>query len=584
MATTSFCENPAWVDNWVDPERQEPKVCPHQWSREVEALLLKHWGDFDAFAEKELEVDNDWGITVLRSQPGIAASQAGHLLMQWDFLDRSSNNGEVDLLMLYRLKHALEDHVDPERTSANYLREKVRPDSQPYPPVTEVEPLEDFKAYLEHRRKRFSFLYKVRLNEFGREISERTYLSLQESLAINKKKATGDLEQSVGITPPSSYTDLREAIFQAASSGDENQYNAGLGEMVQRFRKDERKLLPELLRMLRTKYSKRTFRTGEIDIRKVKQLDYALEGFLPKGEVVHLFAPWFGGKTSLCVGMAAALIRGTGFLDYDIGNAPRSCLFIQTDAGASRFQVELDKQGLLDDPRFVPGEQQMLTIWAPDDEQGVEAWSATFQGLVKLREAAEKHKFGAIFIDSVKGMMSGTGMNYTDNETVNQFVTLLRQTVAQPLDISVVLINHKGMDRKEGAGAKAWSEACGQVIELARIEREGQEMANVRELIIRKDSLTGPRSFHYKMEDGLLETVMATDVIKDSKDLVLQTLRKLKLENGATQFVRKSLLGIDGPFGGSVSPASMDRALKALSRQGGPLKCLGRGKYALKDD
>ena len=379
-----------------------------------------------------------------------------------------------------------------------------------------------------------------------------------------------------------SYTQLREDIFNAAVMSNEDSYNEGLGEMAIRFRKDERKLLPELLTMLRSKYSKRSYRTGEIDIRKVASLEYALEGFLPKGEVIHLFAPWFCGKTSLCLGMAASLIQGTGFLDVDIPSEPRSCLFIQTDSGASRFGIEMEKQDLLSDPRFVPGPEQMLHIWAPDDHQGVEAWVASFRGLVKLREEAEKLQIGAIFIDSVKGMMSGTGMDYTHNETVNQFVKLLRQSVAQPLGIPIVLINHKGMDQREGAGAKAWSESCGQVIELAFVYQEKQQLAMVRELTIRKDNLGGPRNFHYKMEDGQLQIALGTEVIKDTSDEVLHTLKTWSL-HGTKEFTRKKIMGEDTPLM-HLSRATKDRALEQLCTRGGPLVKVGRGRFRLRED
>nr|BDD45724.1 hypothetical protein 28 [bacterium] len=575
--------NPDGID-WQAACLEHNRVRVATWMTDVEALLLKHWGDFEAFTGTFVDVTDEGGVQAQTFTPGAATDEANRLWALWEALDihQAKDEGEVDLLLVYKLRDALEEHLDPDRVIANLQRKRLKPDLEPLPPITAMEPVEEFKLWCEHRRKGWGFGYRAAVNKYGREFGPKFPMTLQESKDFNLEQAKNKEAGIINIAPLVKYTELRQLIFDAAVESDEDGYNAGLGEMAQRFRKDERKLLPELLRMLRSKYSKRTYRTGEIDIRKVGGLSYALEGFLPAGEVIHVFAPWFAGKTSLCVGMAASLIQGTGFLDVDIATSPRSCLFIQTDAGAARFAIELEKQDLLSDDRFVPGASQMLHIWAPDDAQGVEAWSATFRGLVKLREEAQRLGVGAIFIDSVKGMMSGTGMDYTHNETVNQFVTLLRQTVAQPLHLPVVLINHKGTDQKEGAGAKAWSEACGQVIELAFVTEDKQQLNNVRELIIRKDSIGGPRRFHYKMEDGQLRVAMGTEVVKDNSDAILQALRTWSL-HGTKEFTRKRLMGEDTPFA-ALSRATKDRALERLCVRGGPLVKVGRGRFKLRED
>jgi hypothetical protein len=454
-------------------------------------------------------------------------------------------------------------------------------------------PVEEFKAELELRRMGVTTNGKWLVGENkGQRVPATDFLLLkqgQHPLLLEHQKQIKSASEVIGAAGTANggiaarpYKELRQAMFDAQLAGDENSYYEAVGEIANRFKKDERKMLPELLRMLREKYSQRTYTTGEIDIRNVESLRYALDGYLPEGEVVHLFAPWFKGKTCLALGMAAALIRGEGFLDTEIANKPRRVLFIQTDAGASRFKSELEKQMLDTDPRFFPGPEQMLHVWAPDDAQGREAWTASFPGLVKLRQECQRLEIGAIFIDSVKGMMSGTGMDYTHNETVNQLVTMLRQTVAMPLQAPVVLLNHKGTDQKEGAGAKAWSEACGQVIEILGVEKERQEMTNVRELVIRKDSISGPRRFHYTLDEGRLRTVLATDVIKDGSDLLLMTVKTWS-DRGHKTFRRADLLKADGGLMDAMSRASIDRALDRLSARGGPLRKIGQGKYELRE-
>ena len=76
------------------------------------------------------------------------------------------------------------------------------------------------------------------------------------------------------------------------------------------------------------------------------------------------------------------------------------------------------------DQRFTSGE--WLTVWAPDASQGKKGWSASLSNFIALREAIDEGGYGVVIIDSVKGMLSGTGYDYQDNQTVNQMVKMLR--------------------------------------------------------------------------------------------------------------------------------------------------------------
>ena len=305
-----------------------------------------------------------------------------------------------------------------------------------------------------------------------------------------------------------------------------------------------------------------------------------MEGFIPNEEVTHIFAPWGDGKTALALGMTKALIKGTGFLDQQVGREPQSVLYINTDAGAGRFKSAFEELNMDSDQRFTSGE--WLTVWAPDASQGKEGWSASLSNFIALREAIEDGGYGVVIIDSVKGMLSGTGYDYQDNQTVNQMVKMLREVIAMPCECAVVLINHKGTDEKEGAGAKAWSEATGQVIELKTPQgKDKQPLRHLREVIIRKDSIGGRRRLFTKLENGEHVVTEGTEVVKDGTDLVLQWF-KSKAVAGKPKWQRKDVIAEESGLVPEVSVPTVDRALKALSGHAGQLKKLKGGWYELK--
>ena len=374
------------------------------------------------------------------------------------------------------------------------------------------------------------------------------------------------------------YTELREAIYQALITQNSDAYFAEMAEMANRFRRFEKDIRPELLDLLRRKQTHKTYTVGECDISQVDDLEYLLEGFLPAGEIVHLYAPWGCGKTSLALGMIRALAMGQGFLDQERRREPIKSLFIQSDATASRYKAAYTELGLEDDPRLRTGPEQMLHLWAPDAKQGLKGWKADLWGLMKLMEEVPRLGVKAIFIDSVKGMMSGTGFHYADNEQVNQMCSLLRETIALPLGVCVVLLNHKGKELGEGAGAKAWSESAGQTIELKDVKGPGgEDDPTKRRMIIGKDSIGGRRSFYYTLKDGQHELVNPADRIKDGRDIVRETIRKLHEELGATQITRTELLKIDG-----LSRTSIDRAKDDFLKPHGCLKKISRGVYGIR--
>ena len=103
----------------------------------------------------------------------------------------------------------------------------------------------------------------------------------------------------------------------------------------------------------------------------------------------------------------------------------------------------------------------MVDVLGGDLKQGLTNWKWNIPNLILLRKILEdKDKnYGLVVFDSVKGMLSGTGFKYIDNEHADSICQFLREIIGEPLGMACVLINHLSNDGKAGSGAKRWGEA-----------------------------------------------------------------------------------------------------------------------------
>jgi len=76
---------------------------------------------------------------------------------------------------------------------------------------------------------------------------------------------------------------------------------------------------------------------------QVDSLEYLLEGYLIKGEVGVLYAPFATGKTSLACGMIRAGFNKVSFLDQVRKRYSFESLFIMSDGVANRFKEVYDE-------------------------------------------------------------------------------------------------------------------------------------------------------------------------------------------------------------------------------------------------
>ena len=370
------------------------------------------------------------------------------------------------------------------------------------------------------------------------------------------------------------YSTLLERMFRAQLNDNRDRYESVSAVIRQKFRKNDKQLMPDLLGLLRDHYGAKEHKVGAIDLSKVTSLEYTLPGFWPRGGVTHWFGGSTDGKTSTALGGARAVVHGTGFLDQEFPGSPGKVLFVQADAGAPRFKAEFEKLGMDVDHLMA----ERFEVWAPDAEQGASGFKASIPGFIQIRKALEEKRFDAVIIDSVKGMCSGTGFDYADNASVNSLVTMLRESIAMPCKCAIVLINHLGVDQNQGAGAKAWSEAADQTVQFKSVQgRNANEQLDIREIVVWKDPVYGRRAFHTTIEDGLHVCTDGTAVVKNKSDLVLKFFRDQARE-GRSRWQLKDLKAQIK----DVASASVERAVADLSGHGGQLRKVRRGVYELK--
>ena len=371
--------------------------------------------------------------------------------------------------------------------------------------------------------------------------------------------------------PKRKKTELLNDIFEAALRGDKDSYAEDFAEMEVRFRKRTQDIHIELLGCLRNKYNKKSFEVGIVDMSKIKRLEYLLEGFCLIGEIGMLYAPFGEGKTSLACGMVRAIYKGTGFLDQATHRGKGDSLFIMSDGGASRFLEAVETTGLTED-------MYKYTLTA-DTNQGKKNWKCDLNGLIYLHDfLKERPNIKFIVIDSVKSMLSGTPFKYTDNEQADLIIGFLREIIAEPLGVSIMLLSHNSTQGDSSSGAKRWNEACGWVAQIKKV-KEGEKVNDKqRKLCIWKDPRNGRRVFDYKIdENGIFVPVYNSDMKGDCFGELKQHIQQLNYATGRKVFEKKEFYAI------KYSISQVDKQTKAhCTDRDGILKKLGRGRYELK--
>ena len=412
-------------------------------------------------------------------------------------------------------------------------------------------------------------------DSFSKDISDEGVVTIasffhkakeHENWEIDKQELKKENEEK----PKRKKTELLNDIFESALRGDKDSYAEDFAEMEVRFRKRAQDIHIELLGCLRNKYNKKSFEVGVVDMSKIKRLEYLLEGFCLIGEIGMLYAPFGEGKTSLACGMVRAIHKGTGFLDQATHREKADSLFIMSDGGASRFLEAVETTNLTE-------EMYKYTITA-DTSQGKKNWKCDLNGLIYLHDfLKERPNIKFIVIDSVKSMLSGTPFKYQDNEQADLIINFLREIIAEPLQVSIMLLSHNSTAGESSSGAKRWNEACGWVAQIKKV-KEGEKVNDKqRKLCVWKDPRNGRRVFDYEIKDGIFVPVYNSDMKGDCFGELKQYAQQVNFATGKRVFQKKEFYAIN------YSVSQVDKQITAhCTDRDGVLKKKSRGVYELK--
>ena len=330
-------------------------------------------------------------------------------------------------------------------------------------------------------------------------------------------------------------SELLKDLLQHAKNKDLDSFYEDFAEYEHRYKRKPSLINMDLLHELRDSYSSRAFAVGEVDMSKVKDLEYLLEGFLVRGENHQIFAGAGMGKTSLLAGMVKAGFYGKGFLNQVRHRDKFRTLWIACDGGSSRFKSVYQEMGL---------NPKMVDVWGGDIQQGLTNWKWTIPNLVLLVEKLkeENNNYGMIVFDSLKGMLANTGFQYIDNEHADSICQFLREIIAEPFGVANVLINHLSNDGKAGSGAKRWGEAVAGNLEIKSVmDAVGdggakEENHTLRKLCMWKNPIDGRSFIDYKIEDGILVPVRNSKMKGDCFNQMIEIAQKVNFETGARVF------------------------------------------------
>lgn len=373
--------------------------------------------------------------------------------------------------------------------------------------------------------------------------------------------------------PQLSYRDLLEATLDAVRQDDEDAEMALRAEIMARFRRNDGQITAALFRLLAAQSQdgsteRPTYRS--IDLRQVEGLDWLLEGFLPDRDQALLYAPAGAGKTTAALGMAFAVIDGTGFLDHDTQAIGGNVLLIASDSGPAPVVRALADMGRGDDPALGPSTTgHRLHCWAHDPSQGAMAWEASLRGCLALLRFVQEERIALVVIDSCKAVTAKCDLNYCDNGQVTALLTWAQEVLCR--HTSVLWINHEGTGEGTAAGAKAWKEVPSIVhsIELVpagpeddskpkRGGRQGRTSTVLRAWKVRKCRQGTAREFLYQVDTltGRLGVATGVELKRDCRAHIVDVLAAA-LDRGVRSLHRKALAEeLGGRFGYSRGTVS----------------------------
>ena len=162
------------------------------------------------------------------------------------------------------------------------------------------------------------------------------------------------------------YLELVDATLAAIKAGNINAEMDSRRELKQQFRLSDEKISAALFKRLtdaEVEVVKPAHRS--VDLGRVEQLTYRKDGWLPKNDVAHWYAPYGSGKTTTALALSWSVALGKPFLDRSDAGEPGKVLFIATDSGLGPLKKACDDLGIdPDDPVLKPDHpEQRINVW-----------------------------------------------------------------------------------------------------------------------------------------------------------------------------------------------------------------------------
>lgn len=350
--------------------------------------------------------------------------------------------------------------------------------------------------------------------------------------------------------PPQSFSQLADLILQAIRDKDIDLEMKSRAELKTRFRISDDQIQTELFKRHSVGKVRSVKQSCEsVDLARIETLSYAMDGWIPRGDVALTYGPFGTGKTTLVLAKGYAYAKGENILDRDTPCQPGKVLFIATDSGLGPLKKSMEDLGIdpETDPLFRPGPQQRIWVWGHAPEQGHLAWECTIHGIIRLETFIKENGITYVAIDSAKSVSSTAGWSYTANEPVKALLKYLREVIAQPTGCCIEFLSHDGTAAGSHSGAKAWAEDPSMVVALQRATGEDGTPAGVTARF-RKDRAAAVdplRTVTFSLTDGALTLCPHAEVVGSCEEALVKILweaRQRGLEVLSTgQLVQESL-------------------------------------------
>ncbi len=288
-----------------------------------------------------------------------------------------------------------------------------------------------------------------------------------------------------------------------------------------------------------------------------------LPGFLLWRRDHVVFGAGGAGKTMAAAAMAAAVIKGTPFLDQEIPVDPGrrgKVLWIGTDAGegARAMVLEyLEDLGMADESEIIEG----LCIWAAEAGDHMPPWCCSPRGLLELRDELELGGYSLVVIDSLKAVLELAGINFGIGP-VGTLMRFMQALVGR--HCSLVWLHHPAGGKAAGKGvqAAAGSQNINQIPSgVHQITRHTGERGTCNEWSVLKLRGSQSRDFKYRLGPEGFE-VSDGEITGNARCALLDRL-ELREASGRPTDTRMLLDDLQG-----VSEATVRNNLTWLRKQG----------------